>query len=65
MSPPRLADLASAAELVPLQGLSADEVADLVRAIAGGRRRTNGPAGLRTQRRPSLLRPRAVPAARK
>ena len=30
-----LADLASAAELVPLQGLSAEEVADLVRVIAG------------------------------
>ena len=30
-----LADLASAAELVPLQGLSADEVADLVKIIAG------------------------------
>ncbi|HEX7269180.1 MAG TPA: AAA family ATPase, partial [Streptosporangiaceae bacterium] len=30
-----LADLASAAELVPLQGLSADEVADLVQTVAG------------------------------
>ena len=30
-----LADLASAAELVPLQGLSADDVADLVKIIAG------------------------------
>ena len=30
-----LADLASVAELVPLQGLSAEEVADLVRVIAG------------------------------
>jgi hypothetical protein len=30
-----LADLASAAELVPLQGLSAEEVADLVKVIAG------------------------------
>ena len=30
-----LADLASAAELVPLQGLSAGEVADLVQAVAG------------------------------
>ncbi len=30
-----LGDLASAAELVPLQGLSGDEVADLVRAVTG------------------------------
>ncbi len=30
-----LADLATSAELVPLQGLSVDEVADLVRAVTG------------------------------
>ena len=34
-----LADLASAAELVPLQGLSADDVADLVKIIAGSVKR--------------------------
>lgn len=30
-----LADLASAAELVPLRGLAPDEMADLVQAVAG------------------------------
>ena len=59
-----LSDLAIAADLVPLRGLSPGEVDDLVQSVTGADELPPvGPAGARTQRWPSLLRPRAVPPA--